>query len=68
MNTGDSTNTPDGAGTIADIEYYNRLHGGMNRYGVEPAVNPYSYSPVYFYADEVNGARPAVNEQRFRQH
>lgn len=45
--------TPDGRGTVVDIKHYNRIEGGMNRYGVILDSNPYSYSPVYYFADEV---------------
>lgn len=45
--------TPYGIGEIVDIEHYNRLDGGTNRYGVKLENNPFSYSPVYFWPKEL---------------
>lgn len=53
MNMGANVTTPHGPGTVVNVTHYNRLHGGMNRYGVELFNNPFSYSPVYYFEDEV---------------
>ena len=53
MKIGQEIETPNGKGTIVDVEYYHRLNGGINRYGVELESNPFSYSPVYYFQDEL---------------
>lgn len=55
MQIGTIIKTSDGIGTIKDIEIYSRL-GGMKRFGVELEKSEYSYTPVYYFADECDDA------------
>lgn len=57
MKIGDKIATPHGEGTIVDIEKYSRLKVGK-RYGVILQNNPFSYSPVYFFSNEVKSREP----------
>lgn len=54
MNINDKIMTPNGAGIIINIEHYSRLGKGYNkRYGVELEINPFDYSPVYYFEKEI---------------
>lgn len=53
MKIGDRISTPHGMGEIVLVERYSRIHGGMKRYGVVLDVNPFSYSPVCYFHDEL---------------
>ncbi len=50
-------NTPDGPGTVTDIEHYNRLDGGTNRYGVTLDVARFFYPVAYYWPKELSPAR-----------
>lgn len=68
MNMGASITTPHGPGMVVDVTHYNRLHGGMKRYGVELLNNPFSYSPVYYFEDEVGHGRAAAERETATTH
>lgn len=50
---GSLVNTPYGRGKVVMVEHYNRLNGGINRYGVELESNPFTFPVVCFFEDEV---------------
>jgi hypothetical protein len=53
MKIGSAVETKDGKGKIVDIEFYNRLNGGINRYGVELDVKKYDYPVAYYWPGEI---------------
>jgi hypothetical protein len=53
MRVGDKVQTPHGAGEIVDIEHYNRIDGGTNRYGVKLERSPFFYDVAYYWPKEV---------------
>lgn len=50
---GHRVSTAYGAGKIVGGEHYNRIAGGINRFAVELDLNPFSFSPVYFWPSEI---------------
>ena len=56
MKIGDTIETKNfGPGKIVKIEDYNRLNGGTKRYCLELVNNPFIFSPVCFWLDELKG-------------
>lgn len=52
-------NTPDGPGTITDVEHYNRLEGGTNRYGVTLDTARFFYPVAYYWPKELSSHHAA---------
>ena len=53
MKIGDRVKTKDGEGIIVDVEHYNRLNGGINRWGIKLDVDRYSHPTVYYFENEI---------------
>lgn len=53
MKIDDKVITVDGEGIIVDIEFYSRIEGGTNRYGVKLNVNKYSYPVAYYFPTDL---------------
>ena len=53
MKVGDRVATPDGEGTIVDIEHYSRIDGGINRYGVKHDEQQFSFPVAYYWLKEI---------------
>lgn len=53
MKIGDKVLTIDGEGVIVDIEFYSRIDGGTDRYGVKLNVNIYSYPVAYYFPNDI---------------
>ncbi len=54
MIIGDSVKTIHGSGIICNIEYYSRVEGGINRYGVKLEESPFFYPIAYFWPKELS--------------
>lgn len=53
MKINDRVVTVDGKGLIVDIEFYSRIEGGINRYGVKLDIQKYSYPVSYYFPNHI---------------
>lgn len=53
MKIGDEVKTQDGKGVIFEVEFYSRINGGVNRFGIKLDFNRYFYPIVYYFEDEL---------------
>lgn len=58
LKIGSRVETPHGEGVVEDIEHYNRIDGGTNRYGVRLDVSPFPFPVAYYWPREVTPSRP----------